>query len=118
MDLRSRGRVEEVTLPILRSTFDTEYASWPVKAPAGVDITGDVSSIGFSQGRWDEPAVWHPAALVVDSVRYGDSAPRIRILLGPANGGIVLAKGTWFAFGKISDDPEEPAKFLDTVTIR
>ena len=31
-----------------------------------------------------------------------------QILIGPANGGLVLATGTWQSYLKITDDPEVP----------
>lgn len=86
--------------------------------PAGVDISGDSASVAFVRSRWDEPTAWYPADIVTDATRYGDSRPRLRILIGPENGGVALATGTWHILGKIVDTPEIPVKYLDYIVIR
>lgn len=105
-------------MPILRSVLDTEYESWPITTPPGVSIVGDQGFVAFVARKYDTPDTWYPADIVVDSVRYGDTTPRLRILIGPQNGGVVLAAGLWHILGKISDSPEVPVKYLDYIVLR
>ena len=104
-------------MALLRSSLDTRYVSWPITAPSGVSIGSDTAKVAFVSDRWDDPDSWSDASIVVDAVRYGDSTPRFRILLGP-NGGLAPGKGTWFILGKIIDTPEAPVFLLDTITLK
>ena len=105
-------------MPLLRSALDTRHASWPITAPKGVTVTGDTAQVAFVKNRWDTPSTWFNAEIVVDATRYGDSTPRFRILLGPANSGISPGVGTWYVLGKITDSPEVPVECLDVLTLR
>lgn len=105
-------------MPILRSVQDTEYASWPIIAPATVTLANDTAQVAFVRRKYDTPTTWYPATIVTDATLYGDSRPRLRVLIGPANGGIKLDSGTWHVWGKITDAPEVPVKYLDYLVLR
>ena len=61
-------------------------------------------------------ATWNTASWEVDS---GNPSPSFwaTILVGPANGGIVLTPGTYACFLKVTDDPAVPVKFAAYLTI-
>lgn len=55
---------------------------------------------------------WHVAAWDTDG---NDSF--ITCLVGPANGGVVLAPGQYRVWVQVVDDPEIPTAAVDTLTI-
>lgn len=105
-------------MPLVRSVLDTEYASWPITTPVNVTIAGDLGYVAFVARKYDVPTTWYAADIIVDEARYGDATPRLRVLIGPANGGVVLPTGTWHILGKIADSPEVPVKYLDYIVLR
>lgn len=92
MDLSSAS-TQDVFVPVTAGINGVAY-----------DPTADPVSLAFlpngvtpSIGDWHN-ATWQTLGGVNNAV----------CLVGPANGGVVLATGTWTTWVKISDDPEVP----------
>lgn len=104
---------------ITRSVLDTEYVSFPVELVVNGNVinpTGDVVQFAFMPSPADaNPASgdWHTGSWYTPTPgKYG-----AQILVGPLNGGIVLASGLYNVWIKITDNPEVPVRVLDLLNI-
>lgn len=94
-------------MPKRQSSLSTEYIAVPVNASvSGLDYnpSGDVVAMAFTATEATAPTVWN--AGVWES--NGDGSYNALVLVGPANGGVVLAPGIWHVWLKITDSPEVP----------
>lgn len=95
-----------------QSSLSTAYLRYKVTVAA--DPTGDAVAFAFTtsntppgSGDW----------LTGSWEAYASGSAVARILIGPANGGHVLAVGSWIPWMRISDNPEVPVFELPTITI-
>jgi hypothetical protein len=96
---------------LTQSVLSTQYVQTLVQTVAAVayDPTGDSVSFAFTnanafpaQQPGDED--WNEGSWVT----WPGSQYWAQILVGPANGGVVLSTGRWQAYLKVTDDPEVP----------
>jgi hypothetical protein len=94
---------------ITQSSLSTQYVQVLVQvtAAAPYDPSRDTVSWAFTPASAfpaQQPATWNPGSWDV----WPGPLYYAQVLIGPANGGIVLSTGTWQSWVKISDDPEIP----------
>lgn len=94
---------------ITQSALSTQYVQVRVQAvsPAGVyDPTADTVAFAFTEAAppFAGPSAWNTGRWAT----YPGPQYWAQVLIGPANGGIVLAYGTWLGWVKITDNPEIP----------
>lgn len=89
------------------STASTQTVLVPVTATilgAPYDPTGDAVALAFlANGVTPSSGDWHAATWQT----FG-GANYAACLVGPANGGVVLAMGTWTTWVRVTDNPEVP----------
>ena len=94
---------------ITLSRLSTEYVQVQVSftvAGAPVSPTGDTVVMAFTKGgAIPGNSDWHPAVWEVTGATY-----YAQCLVGPANGGIVLAPGIWSVWVRVTDSPEVPVR--------
>ena len=94
---------------ITLSRLSTEYVLIEVAATiSGVPVnpTGDTAQMAFMKsGAIPGSGDWHAASWETAGTVY-----YTRCLVGPANGGVVLAPGTWNIWVKVADSPEVPVR--------
>ena len=93
---------------ISQSVLSTNYVQVlvTIQSPSGYDPSSDVVQFSFTALSYPtiEPAVWHAGSWVT----FAGPAYWAQCLVGPANGGVPLAIGTWQGFIKITDSPAVP----------
>jgi hypothetical protein len=97
------------------SSLSTEYVQVPVQATImGVPYnpTADAVSLAFVVGN-AYPTLWYAGSWVTTA--QGNYLAQT--LIGPANGGTVLAPGTYNIYVKITDNPEVPVIPSGSVTV-
>lgn len=104
---------------VSQSALSTQYVQVLVQA-AGVsgpyNPTGDAVAFAFTPDSLPPAA---PSAWVTGSwVTYPGPQYWAQVLIGPANGGTILAAGAWQCWLKITDNPEVPVlqPFLVQIT--
>ena len=103
---------------ISQSVLSTNYVQVPItiKAPAGYDPTGDVVQFAFTVLSYPtiEPSIWYTG----NWVTFPGPAYWAQCLVGPANGGVALAIGTYQGWTKVTDSPAVPVEqsFLLQIT--
>ena len=90
------------------TTLDTLFVEIPISAvdadSAPVDLTGLPVQLAFvPRGTVPGDADWHDA-------EWNTAGTRARLLIGPANGGIVYQPGKYRPWWTVTDDPEVPAR--------
>lgn len=97
---------------LAQSTEPVQVAIAAVSNGAAYDPTGGVVAMAFvpkqASGQPPDPTSgqWQPASWQVDpGPVYWAS-----ILVGPLNGGVVLAAGSYIVYVRITDNPEVPVK--------
>lgn len=90
------------------SSLSTEYLQVPVQASLNgtpYNPTGDPVEFAFVTGS-GYPVTWYPGSWVttVQSIYLA------QCLIGPQNGGVVLAPGTYTVWVQITDFPEIPVQ--------
>jgi hypothetical protein len=103
---------------VTKSRLDTRFVQVPVQAVIGgesYDPTADTVQLAFMAG-WALPGSgdWHTGSWT------GSTAPGTYLaqcLVGPANGGIDLAPGTYDIWVQITDNPEVPVISTGTLVI-
>jgi hypothetical protein len=101
------------------SALSTQYILIPVRATSGgapYNPTADVVAMAFADG-WAEPGsgAWNTGSWASTSTVNGYYLAQC--LVGPQNGGNVLAIGTWNVWLRITDNPEVPVISAGTLTI-
>jgi hypothetical protein len=104
-------------LVITQSRLSTEFVQVDVgvttEAGTPGDPSGDVVQMAFARpGALPADGDWHTAAWVSTSAGWA-----AQVLVGPQNGGIVLAPGPWVRFVKVTDSPEIPVRSVPGLTI-
>ncbi len=103
-----------------QSVLSTELLQVLVQA-TGIDgpynPTGDAVAFAFTSASAypaAEPATWNTGTWVT----YPGAQYWAQVLVGPANGGVSLAIGSWQCWLKITDDPAVPVRqpFLLKIT--
>lgn len=99
------------------SSASTEDVLVPVTATilgAAYDPTVDPVAVAFLPNRVTPASDdWHTATWQT----FGGAHYAV-CLVGPANGGVVLAVGTWTVWVKVSDNPEVPVMQAGYLNIR
>jgi hypothetical protein len=98
---------------LTQSVLSTQYQQTLVTVTSvdGYNPTSDAISWAFTNAN-AYPALspgdddWNPGSWVT----YPGDQWWAQILVGPANGGVVLATGTWQAWLRITDSPEVPVE--------
>lgn len=98
------------------SVLSTQFFSVPISSILDGqqhDPTSDSVQFAFTSGRSQEPSTWYNG--VWDT---GSDGPyyTAKILVGPV--GVVLAKGTYTGWVKITDSPEVPVLRVGTLEIQ
>jgi hypothetical protein len=105
---------------ISRSVLDTRYVAIPVSATGTtglpIDPTGDTVQFAFmptppgtSPGNGD----WRAGSWASTS----SGGYLAQCLVGPANGGVALATGTYQIWLKVTDSPEIPVVTVDYLQV-
>ena len=96
---------------LTQSSLSTQYVQVLVRATAAIpyDPSRDLVAFAFTNARAFPAQVpgdgdWNPGTWDV----WPGPLYYAQILVGPANGGVVLSTGTWQSWVKISDSPEIP----------
>jgi hypothetical protein len=95
---------------ISQSLLSTNFVQVPVsiKSPAGYDPTGDAVAMAFTLQAYPvtEPGSgdWHAGSWVT----FPGPVYWAQCLVGPANGGVPLAAGTWLGWVRVTDSPAVP----------
>lgn len=95
---------------LAQSVLSTQYQQTLVAVTSvsgDYDPTSDTVSWAFTNANAFpavSPSEWNAGSWVT----YPGDQYWAQVLIGPANGGVVLATGLWQAFLKITDDPEVP----------
>ena len=96
---------------LTQSSLSTQYVQALVKvtAAAPYDPSRDPVAFAFTNSRAfpaeiPGPGDWHPGSWDV----WPGPLYYAQVLVGPANGGVVLSTGTWQAWLRVTDDPEIP----------
>lgn len=92
----------------------TEYVVASVTADH--DITGDVIQVSFPT-KGAQPTTWVNTTVLGVVAAAGQYTASFRILLGPNGGDTQLSAGTYDAYVKVVDNPEQPVRKFDSVTI-
>jgi hypothetical protein len=92
-----------------QSVLSTQYIQVlvAVAGASGYSPASDPVAFAFTNANAypaAEPSQWHAGSWAA----YPGGQYWAQVLIGPANGGIALATGTWQAWLKITDDPEVP----------
>lgn len=104
---------------IVRSVLDTEYLVYPVSFVIGgtaQNPTGDPVAFAFMPNPADAnpgSGDWHTGSWVTS----GSGTYLAQVLVGPANGGVVLAVGLYNVWIRITDSPEVPIQQIDLLQI-
>lgn len=95
-------------ISVTQSALSTDYLQVQiiVKSPAGYDPTSDQVQFAFTTAALPnvEPAAWTTGSWAT----FPGPAYWAQCLVGPANGGVILAQGTWLVWVKITDSPTVP----------
>jgi hypothetical protein len=93
------------------SRHETQYVHVPVEARDSsgtlVDPTGDTVELTFHTSTTlpdQDELEWYDATWVTAD----DGTYYARVLVGPDGGDVQLAAGMWWAFARITDNPETP----------
>ena len=93
---------------VTMSVLSTQYVQCPItiQSPSGYDPSSDVVQWAFTPLTYPEtsPVSWTNGSWVT----FPGPVYWAQVLVGPANGGIVLAQGTYMAWVKVTDDPVVP----------
>ena len=93
---------------ISQSVLSTNYVQVPVtvRYPSGYDPTGDVVQFAYTALSYPtiEPSAWFGGSWLT----FAGPAYWAQCLVGPANGGVSLAIGTYQGWVKITDSPAIP----------
>ena len=93
---------------ISQSVLSTNYVQTPITItyPSGYDPTSDPVTFAFTALSYPtvEPAGWYTGSWLT----FPGPVYWAQCLVGPANGGVSLAIGTWQGFVKITDSPAVP----------
>lgn len=102
MDL-SAASTQDVFVPVTANINGVAY-----------DPTADPVSLAFlPNGITPTSGDWHSAVWQTNGgVNYAVC------LVGPANGGVVLATGTWTVWAKVTDDPEVPVLMAGYLNVK
>jgi len=109
-----------VTNTISQSVLSTNFVQVPItiQSPSGYDPTGDAVVFAFEPYTYPvtEPGSgdWHGGSWVT----FPGPVYWAQCLVGPANGGVSLAIGTYAGWVKITDSPAVPVEqpFLLKIT--
>lgn len=102
MDASSASTID-ILVPITATVLGAPY-----------DPTGDAVSIAFlPNGVTPASGDWHAATWQT----FGGAHYAV-CLVGPANGGVVLASGTWTVWTKVTDSPEVPVMLSGYLNIK
>lgn len=102
-----------------QSALETEYVAVQVRAIdrstlLAVSVSSDVAQIAFvAIGANPTDSDWHTASWL--STVTG--AEVFGVLVGPANGGLVLPVGSYEYWGRVQDSPEQPTRAIDELRI-
>ena len=103
---------------ISQSVLSTNFAQVPVtiQSPDGYDPTSDVVQFAFVLLSYPtiEPVTWYAGSWVT----FPGPAYWAQCLVGPANGGVALAIGTYQGWTKVTDSAAVPVtqSFLLKIT--
>ncbi len=93
---------------IAQSVLSTDFAQCliTIQSPSGYNPTSDLVQFAFTALSYPtiEPSVWYGGSWVT----FPGPAYWAQCLVGPANGGVSLAIGTWQAWVKVTDSPAVP----------
>jgi hypothetical protein len=98
------------------SQLSTQYIQVPVSATIGgvpYNPSGDVVQLAFQTGQSQPSGDWHTGSWVV-TAQGGYLA---QCLVGPSNGGVVLAPGLYQIWVMITDSPEIPVIAAGSLTV-
>lgn len=108
-------------ITISQSSLSTNEAQVPIgiQAPDGYDPTASTVQFAFTQYTYPvtQPGDgdWHDGIWVTfpGPVYWG------QVTIGPANGGVALAIGTWSGWTKVIDNPAVPVEqsFMVRITL-
>ena len=98
-----------ISLEYLRSRVDAKEAG------VQVDPTGNVVEWAFEQTRDAEPSSWTAGSWETDNTGP-DPVYYARILVGPA-GDVTLTDDVYWAWVRVTDSPEVPARQVGKVRI-
>ncbi|MGH3536320.1 MAG: hypothetical protein ACRDQG_16635 [Pseudonocardiaceae bacterium] len=101
-------------MPMTIRADSTEYATATITADH--DITGDVINIALPV-KGGDAVTWTTATVTGVTAGTGTWTATYRILLGPAGGDIALDPGAYDWLVKVTDDPEQPVRKADTITV-
>lgn len=103
-------------MPMTIRADSTEYVTATVTADH--DITGDPIDVA-TPVKGAAPSVWTQATvLAVDSSVAGKWTATYRVLMGPAGGAIALDPGSYSWILRVTDNPEQPVRLVDTITVQ
>lgn len=94
---------------LTQSSLSTEYVQTLVRVTAAVpyDPSRDTLAWAFTNASAfpaQQPSAWYPGTWDV----WPGPLYYAQVLVGPANGGVVLSQGRWQAYLRVTDDPEVP----------
>ncbi len=94
---------------LTQSSLSTQYVQVLVQvtAAAPYDPSRDTVAWAFTNAQAfpaQQPDTWYPGSWDI----WPGPLYYAQILIGPANGGVVLSTGTWQAWVKVTDQPEIP----------
>lgn len=101
------------------SAIETDYVAVSVRAVdrstnLPVSVSSDVAQVAFvAIGATPGDSDWHTAtwlSTVTGAEVFG-------VLVGPANGGLVLAVGSYEYWARVQDSPEQPTRAIDELRI-
>lgn len=95
---------------VTQSVLSTQYIQVPVtvRSPSGYDPTGDDIAFAFMPQTYPQVQPGSGDWKAGSWTTFAGPSYWAQVLVGPANGGIALAVGTYLGFVKISDSPEVP----------
>lgn len=94
---------------LTQSSLSTQYVQVLVQATAAeaYDPSRDTLAWAFTNAQAfpaQQPAVWYAGSWDV----WPGPLYYAQVLVGPANGGVVLSVGSWQVWLRVTDDPEVP----------
>lgn len=94
---------------LTQSVLSTQYQQTLITVTSvdGYNPTSDTISWAFTNANAYpalSPSAWNSGSWVT----YPGDQWWAQVLIGPANGGVVLATGTWQSWLRITDSPEVP----------
>jgi hypothetical protein len=94
---------------LTQSSLSTEYVQTLVRVAAAVpyDPSRDALAWAFTNAAAfpaQQPSTWYPGTWDV----WPGPLYYAQVLIGPANGGVVLSQGKWQCWLRVTDDPEVP----------